>query len=636
MTDVPPEMSGSKNPLILRNYRYIAPTCWKYLNLTTGAGGQSLGPGPTYTQDFQLTFKVDAAPVIMTYESELIFRIRCPINPQAMPVVPNFDVYNLPTQNIPAAGELGPLDGLSYQGQVLTKAGLLSGIEARLPLVRTKFKCAGQMLKRAWCSMSNMTFQSVNTPQYLNEVLLRKPIEDQRKRPDNYTTEYCMYRELNDPLCMGVEPPAANVQNPAANQIAGRYNVVNGDVNFGVSLGERGNGWSQWDNISFSTPWLDVTRNELVIDYRIPLTEILPVFKIGVIPMMMINSATIDLTLDFYHPSRWFISRLVYPPTTAETWLNISTVSFPDINPLAEMLLKPRVVGDRFLAPFLDYFTLEHTYDVPAGQRQDFMFNVLQFFRNVPFVSLSFLDAGTPAWADARLGAQGYNLDRPQLSVNGFGQYPTNDQYDGDGHYKLFGSRAENEIRQLPNEIQGAVIGRGGQAQQGGIALFAGGARHAGLGLTPTVPVTDLADYAYPLGPEDRARGGFYSLPPSVIVDGVRLLLGESAFPLTQQPIDFNSLYMYNRKHFEMYGRQFNVSRVSPLSRERQGDASYFFDLSHGPYTGFTIDSDSPLQLMGTIINESARQCTLRVCLTIWYSNNFNAMIASGGVVPTQ
>ena len=73
MTDgLQPEMQGSPNPLILRNYRMIPPLTWKYFNLTnfpSNFPGQHIP-----NRDIQLVFKVEAAPVVLPYESELILK----------------------------------------------------------------------------------------------------------------------------------------------------------------------------------------------------------------------------------------------------------------------------------------------------------------------------------------------------------------------------------------------------------------------------------------------------------------------------------------------------------------------------------------------------------------------------------
>lgn len=625
MEDLPADMQGSKNPLILRNYRVIGPMGWKHINLIPGTGGISLGPGPTYTSDFQLVFKIEAAPVILSYESELIFRIRVPLEAEG-----ESDDYPKATANFNDSGNL----------RKIVRAGLINGIQSRVPLYRLKLKSASQMIKRAWCTMSNMTFQSVNTPQYLNEILLRKPIEDQRKKPDNYTGEYCIYRTCCDPAVSGSNPATKTVgENPSSiYDLMGNQGLSWTAENSGISLGERGTGWSQWDNVSFSTPYWDETSSEIVIDFRIPLTEILPVFKIGVIPMMMIGSPTIDLIVDFYHPRTWFISRFFSSPSRAECWLNISTVSFPDINPLAAMLIEPRLIGDRFLVPYLDYFTVENTFEVFGNyNRTDFVFNILQFFRNVPFISLSFLDETTKAFVDPRLfDKYSSNLDQPFLSVNGMAQFPVNQLYDD--KYSTITERSVFEFDPKNSTTTSTITATATEQGKGTVVNTTAPEGPSAIipGWSAVYPVTDMADYNWGLNPDERRRGGFYCVPPQVEVTDLKIMLGESAFPLTQLPIDTNSLYMYNRKHFEMYGRNFNVTRVSPLSREKQGDASYFFDISHGPFSGFTIDSDSPLQIVGTFVSNRTDIVRIRVILTIWYSNSFNVLRASGGVVPLQ
>lgn len=615
-------MRGTQNPLLTRNYRVIPPSCWKYINLAQAREAKAMGPGPTFLDDLEIQFKIDAAPVIMTYESELIFRIK--VRPSTTlpdgahtPYATEYPEVNADaTSADKVAAGINPFKSAwnwvgdnSYRFQFFN--GLMSGLTTMGPLYRVKLKSMSQIIKRAYCTLSNCTYQSINTPQYLNEILLRKTIEEQRKYPDNYTFEYCVYNAEKTPQgtsAEGATIPRIQNLNEAVGEVIGVNRIpppepvgyeqqfipivsavsgvppmlLPGNIsNYNITLANRSSIWNNWDNTALSTPYYDAVNDEIVIDFRIPLTELLPVFKIGVIPTMMINSSTIDLALSIYHPKRWFVSNYFNFPYACECWLNITTVSYPDINPLAEMLLKPHIMGDRFIAPYLDYFTLENTYDIMKGTKQDFYFNIQQFFRNVPFISLSFLDVSSTG--------KNYNLES---------KYP--------GEKTTISSTGLTTFRdvQLVPKYDGAI----------------------GL------------DYS------NRVVGGFYTLPPDTIVSDLKILVGESAHPLTQLPIDSNSMYLYNRKHFEMYGRTFNYTRVCPISREKFGEASYFFDLSHGPMSGFNIAPNSPLQIQGTFYRHSAyiaqeeqnQYVRIKILLTIWYSNNFNVLLQPGAVLSLQ
>ena len=619
-------MQGSKNPLIIRNYRVVYPACYKDINLKAPIDGIPFGPGPTFTTDFQLQFKIEAAPIILTYESEFIMRLKFRLPGDKNDPYANLEVPDPENPYMPSLNNGIPIFNTSAKAALWQRilSGLHQGIATNGPLVRFKYKSMASAIKRAWCTMSNMTFQSVRTPEYLNEILLRKPVEQQRKFPDNYTGEYLLYSNVGTLDGLNLSQTTLNAipdshqynatggvgVDSATASVMGARDTLSTDGFHGqllaglngrsamlyTSLGPRGNTWSQWDNVSFSTPSVSLDELYVEMDIRIPLTELLPVFKIGVVPCMMINSSLIDLVLDIYHPDTWVRSRFLGTPISMETWLNISTVSFPDINPMAEMILRPKIMGDRFIAPFLDYFTVEKIVDVRSSTRVDFHFNVIQFFRNVPFISLSFLDVSTPA-----IGEGEYESPADTLIM-----------YNG-----------TNVVTLDPAKDK------------------------AGENVKYTT-AGNYTDLPIPLGPVDRERGGFYSIPPACRVNDLRIMLGESAFPLTQYPMSFNDMYMYNRKHFEMYGRDYNVTRVCPISRHRHGDASYFFDLSHGPFSGFSIDSDSPLQIVGTIqtgntiiqdkqaLGNGNSVFRIKILLTIWYSNNFNAMLNSGGVVPLQ
>lgn len=549
MTDgLQPEMQGSPNPLILRNYRMIPPLTWKFFNLTdfpSNFPGQHIPD-----RDIQLVFKVEAAPIVLPYESELILKFTFASNPKA-------DRFkNISNQWAPN------------------------------PLYRIKGKSMAHIVKRCWATISNMTFQSYRPPAYLNEILLRKPAHLQQKYPDNYTGEKSIYiGDLSggkDGTLDFVNPP--RVAGTLANQFAMYLELLSRTI-------------TNEGQLYFMTPQFNVEEKNILIQqgklesrylttltFRIPFTELLPVFKIGVIPLVMIASNSFDMWIDLYKPVEWFVNLGIGTPVALETYLNVTTVSFPDINPLAEALIRPRIYDGRFIAPFLDYLVFETRVTLNQPEEQ-FYFNVTQFLRNVPFICLSFTDETH------------YNPLPVATDL----------------------SEEKRDPNQGTNIIDDGVINNLGSDKS----------------VSPSHLVTGIPN-AIPLNQLAAARGGFFNLPPHVSCKDVNIMLGESAFPLTQVPMSWDDMYMYNRKHFEMYGRDFNVYRVSPIGRAYSGDASFFFDLSHSPMTGFQIGPSSPLQLTGKIKRDSDIPHEITIMLTCYYSNNFNAMLASGGVVPLQ
>ena len=547
-----PEMQGSPNPLILRNYRMIPPQTWKYYNLLDDA---SAYPGQhVYNKDISLVFKVEAAPIVLTYESELILKFKF--------LSDNTDV-----------------------------AKRISNQWTPNPLYRIKAKSMAHIVKRCWATISNMTFQSYRQPFYLNEILLRKPAQTQIKYPDNYTGEKISYIQLKH----------------EDNQNQGYFSNPINTKNMVILLEPLTRSCPNEGQLYFMTPQFstsikNVAGNnyfENTLTFRIPFTELLPVFKIGVIPLIMIASNSFDLWIDLYNPTNWFINRGIGKIAALETFLNITTVSFPDINPLAETLIRPRIFDGRFIAPFLDYLTFDNTFVLQHDETQ-FFFNITQSLRNVPFISISFTDETDYITEDPV--APGAINAQFQPTVNQF--------------IKIDDTLIGNEI---VNGNQGEVINFKTSAEN-----FVTG--H---------PFTSAEEI---LKHQDRLRGGFFSLPPEVHCTDINILLGESAFPLTQVPISEDDMYMYNRKHFEMYGRDFNVFRVSPIGRAHSGDASFFFDLSHSPMTGFQIGPSSPLQITGKLKKNPNDNKNYQILITItcYYSCNFNALLASGGVVPLQ
>ena len=537
-----PEMQGSPNPLILRNYRMIPPQTFKYFNLSkypNAYQGQHLPD-----REIPLIFKVEAAPVVLPYESELVMKF-------------------------------------TFLSPKTERTSAISNQWTGRPLYRIKGKSMAHIVKRCWATISNMTFQSYKPPFYLNEILLRKAAPLQMKYPDNYTGEKSIY--------------LATVANPQNNQIRDPYlSSPTPGGQYAMYLEPLSRTVPNEGQLYFMTPQfnyktrvlgegLQLTRyTETTLTFRIPLTELLPVFKIGVIPLIMIASNSFDLWIDLYKPSDWFIDCGIGKVAALETYLNITTVSFPDINPLAESLIRPRIYDSRFIAPFLDYLTFENTYNLSQPET-NFFFNIIQFLRNVPFISITFSD----------------------LTVYNTTSYEAYDiiQNADDAH------------------ISGDVGNRN-------VVITAAGSRL----------LTGMPDL-FPISGEEASKGGFFNLPPNVHCKDLNIMLGESAFPLTQVPMSWDDMYMYNRKHFEMYGRDFNIYRVSPVGRPYSGDASFFFDLSHSPMTGFQIGPSSPLQIVGKIVNEDGNpgsNHTIRVTVTCYYSNNFNTMLASGGVVPLQ
>lgn len=533
-------MQGSPNPLIIRNYRMIPPLTWKYYNLWNEP--QAFQGQHIPDRDINLVFKVEAAPVVLPYESELILKF-------------------------------------TFLSKDDKAAQRISNQWAPKPLYRVKAKSMAHIIKRCWATISNMTFQSYRPPFYLNEILLRKPAPLQMKYPDNYTGEKSIYMSFD-----GADP--RSMKNPHIPQQCYLEPLTRSCPNEG--------------QLYFMTPQFINSYQKLIngvqyyentLTFRIPFTELLPVFKIGVIPLIMIASNSFDLWIDIHRPKDWFEDYGIGEVAALETFLNITTVSFPDINPLAEMLIRPRISDGRFIAPFLDYLTFDLTYVLEHPETQ-FYYNITQFLRNVPFVALTFTD---------------------------------------ETEYPLF---------QGANGTTYAVPTTSGLAIDD-TKLFKAGAHNGYPADAPvtTEPnfVTDTPKLTYLTG-EQRKNGGFFSLPPHVYCEDLKLMLGESTFPLTQVPMSWDDMYMYNRKHFEMYGRDFNIYRVSPIGRAYSGDASFFFDISHAPMTGFQIGPSSPLQIMGKLkkILTDDTKYRITITLTCYYSNNFNTMLASGGVVPLQ
>lgn len=539
-----PEMQGSPNPLIIRNYRMIPPQTWKYFNLSsdpTAFPGQHL-----QDQDIPLIFKVEAAPIVLPYESELILTFTF---------------------------------ARSIENDTLK--GMITNQWTPKPIYRVKAKSMAHIVKRCWATISNMTFQSYRQPFYLNEILLRKPHHNQEKYPDNYTGEKVGFFQ----------------QGPVdyQNELTGP--MIGGDFKLCLeplsrSCPNEGQLYFMTPQISFITKTISGQPYYLTnLSFRIPLTELLPVFKIGVIPLIMIAANSFDLWIDLYKPADWFVNYGIGDVVALETYLNISTVSFPDINPLAETLIRPRIYDGRFIAPFLDYLVFENTCNLNQTNTT-FYFNITQSLRNVPFIALSFspMDASIENEAQELITiGEPYITDTAAKAIRRTNQ----------------GTFTSIVHPSQPNFVTGE----------------------------PRITTISV---------EQANRGGFFTLPPNVTCKDLKIMLGESAFPLTQVPMSWEDMYMYNRKHFEMYGRDFNVYRVSPIGRAYSGDASFFFDLSHAPMTGFQIGPASPLQLIGTLVNGDVNNegatisHTIRVTLTCYYSNNFNTMLASGGVVPLQ
>lgn len=567
-----PGMIGSPNPEIMRNYRTIFPNNFRSFNLTSEPGkypGENVG-----NRKIHVIFKVLSAPVVLPYESYLIIRI-------------GFDKLHR--------------DGMMQQAMNLRDT--LSNEWSANPAYRIKLKSIGHAIERAWATMSNMTYQSVRPAHYLNEIMLRRPFPIQQKYPDNYTGEKCFYARSSD-FCArtdglplngkaGLSEDDISAMTEAAQNIIGAVgrNVAN-DRQYGLFLEPLNRAIPGEGSIQFTTPQTTSSSRFDFLTFRIPLTEILPVFKIGVIPLITVNASSIDLDISLFSPHSWLVQnpRMLGSLATAEISLSITTVSFPTINPLAEALIRPRIFGDKFIAPYLDYLTWDVALTADRAE-SEFSFQITQALANVPFFSISFVDETTyPS------GSVVQTNDHP-ISVSTY-----NNPQDGMG---IVGYMAQLEPG-IPDKIK--------------------------------------------LSPHERERGGFFSLPPDIYCDQLQIHLGQSFLPWAQYPLSWDDMYDFNRRHFEMYGRDFNVYRVSPNGRVQSGDASFFFDLSHAPMSGFKLGPESPLSVRGKIINPAfttitshsndqtppPRKPTIRIVLTAYYSNNFTVFLDSGSVVSLQ
>lgn len=556
---------GSKNPFILRNYRFIYPSEGRVLSVNT-----------VNNRDISLQFKIDGSPVILTYESDLIIRV--PMNPST-----------------------------SFAALKDQAKRLLSGETTTVPPYRIKAKSLGTVVKDCRANISNFSFYSVNTPMYLTEGLYRKTPRFIFSHPDAYTTESCI------PL----EPLPSSGTNPRIYPIT--YN-----------LSPAGTIAKQWDNTSYVTPIID-PQGRYVFDFRIPFTDLLPCFKAGVLPLMMINSNVVDMNLTIFNPLSWLVPVIFSAPTEISVFLSLTTVALPDLNPLAELLVTPHLSEKRFRAPYLDYNVFDRIIQLSptflAGTQSgnasvaEFNFNILQYYRNVPFISISFLDMSSEGSITTFKPGVPPDQMLKELSLK---NYQSAD-------VKTTAEQAGGRETKWPPAL-GQSDGQGGRLPTQVSDLF---------NIIEDGPVNPWSkDGIIPLDAQDRERGGFYTLPPCTELEDINVRLGPSSFPITQWPLDSNMAYLMNRKHFEMYGRRYNETRVTNGARMSQGDATLFFDLSHGPFGGFQIDSDNPLQVSGRINASNAfitnDPINIRVMLTIWFSNHFVIDLDSGGVYMEQ
>lgn len=554
-----PGMIGSPNPEIMRNYRTIFPNNFRSFNLTDEPGkypGEHVGMNKIH-----VIFKILSAPVVLPYESYLTIRL-----------------------------------GFDKTGE--QQKDVLSNEWSANPAYRLKLKSIGHAIERAWATMSNMTYQSVRPAHYLNEIMLRRPFPIQQKYPDNYTGEKSFYSRDGDfsartdgsDLTTGQTPlnnAGINATAVQGNQATGGSVRTSAAKNYGLYLEPMNRSIPGEGSIQFTTPQTTTSKVFDFLTFRIPFTEILPVFKIGVIPLITVNASSIDLDVSLFSPHQWLFrnSQLLGKLSTAEISLSVTTVSFPTINPLAEALIRPRIFGDKFIAPYLDYLSWDYALTADRGENE-FSFQITQALANVPFFSISFVDE-TPY-----LGGEFLASNEHPISVSNFTE----------------------GIAGAPSQIE------------------------------PGLP------HKIVLAPHERERGGFFSLPPDIYCDQLQIHLGQSFLPWAQYPLSWEDMYDFNRRHFEMYGRDFNVYRVSPAGRAYSGDASFFFDLSHAPMSGFKIGPESPLAVRGKIINPAftsitdhagrntpqPRRPTIRVILTAYYSNNFTVFLDSGSVVSLQ
>lgn len=557
MTEVAdPAMTGSKDPLILRNYRVIYPSTTRYFNLHADRlkyQGQHI-----YQRDIDLHFKIGAAPVILPYESELVITIYLEVT------VPNM---------------------VDEKKQAVNSflQTLISNEWTPVPLYRIKAKSVSHCVKYTNATMANSTFQSYRLPIYLNEIILRKPFLQQQKYPDNYTGEKSVYFDKNY-----------------------RPNLSN---DMGVFLRPLTRSMPNESPLIFMTPQLSSNSTLVPLTFRIPFTELLPVFKIGVIPLITVPNMTMDLDLGLYNPALWLMLNKTVFWTYAfmETHLNISTVSFPNINPLADALIRPRIFGNTFIASYLDYLTWDVYVEMDRGS-VDFFFNITQALKNVPFMAITFTDLTH------------YSVNTEQRLSNYSSSNVGGILREGPTNFPVSNISMANVVVK-PSDSEGLL-----QTLEAGFP-------------------TQIS-----LLPEERIRGGFFSLPPEIYCDDLTIRLGEAAYPATQIPMTWADMYMYNRKHFEMYGRDFNTNRISPLGRAYTGDATFFFDLSHSPMAGFEISGDSPLQVSGYLKNPKFPKITdyateqdvavlkprIQVTLTLYYTNRFVVKLDTGGVLPLQ
>lgn len=144
---------------------------------------------------------------------------------------------------------------------------------------------------------------------------------------------------------------------------------------------------------------------------------------------------------------------------------------------------------------------------------------------------------------------------------------------------------------------------------------------------------------------------GYYSLPPTVEISDFQIGLSSSATPLFDRPLDKIGMLSATEDCFKKYNPSEMYGKIlQNRKRLSEGDAFFVFDLTHTRDSGYFIDADNLITVGGTLtyrrqtivdLNEeqditTAPSLQVQVIMVVFYQETFTVLLDLEGSVLFQ
>lgn len=453
-----------------------------------------------------------------------------------------------------------------------------------------------------------------------------------------------MSRQFNNNYCV----PTFNSLFTDASSVSTAYQTIEyrtryaDEFLYSCSLERVGNAAIQW-------------TKDNSFEIRIPLSEVLPIFQVPVIPLKQTNTSGIQLRMFIYSPRHMFFMSRSFRSNVIWNNRGPNVQNFTGLKIGQTTLVKPSGTTSSYNGLLLASSGTTSTDDTLIGFDR-------RMYENFPSSSIVISDEQDffACDLDAEVFLNLKVLTDPLLNplAEAYIQPFINEANEFRSKYETTAiyNQTLKLFPNLPAIFRFTPSRLFYNATQLGLFFFTMSSRwkndstNGALTTTKTEVTTRPFNSVYTeLNPAAGPIHGYYSLPPTVDISEFQIGLSSSATPLFDRPLDKLGMFSATEDCFKKYGPSEMFGKIVQIrKRMTEGDAFFLFDLTHTRDSGYFIDADNMISVGGTLLyqpgNYSAAANTLQlndhidlqVILVIFYQETFTVLLDLEGSVLLQ